>query len=137
MSKFRLEWKKELKIEKQPDENEFLKSFNSNENAKNVEISQRSKNIGVHQSFPQRNRPELKAQIETSSESSDLNYEQPKTNEEKAKYLFNKGVILEQQSRHYEGFNFFLLIFFFDLNIKAPNSSYKILSNGNTVGRRY
>jgi hypothetical protein len=42
----------------------------------------------------------------TETNNNDLDYEQPENNEQKAKYLFDKGVQLEQQNRHYEGFIF-------------------------------
>jgi hypothetical protein len=40
---------------------------------------------------------------EVDDEDADLDYDQPKTNEDKAKYLFNKAVMLEQQGRHFDG----------------------------------
>jgi len=48
----------------------------------------------------------------------DLEYNQPKTNEDKAKYLFNKGVLLEQQGRHYEAIKFYRMAMQLDADIE-------------------
>ena len=47
--------------------------------------------------------PILDVNSEAKTISLDLEKEESNDNEEKAQYLFNKGVLLEQQGRHFEG----------------------------------
>ena len=104
LAKFRSEWKKELQRE-----NNTKPSQKRSETQRPIKIITTDK--------PNSNKSEFMTKIPTaslfsqedenslSSESTlpDLAYQEPKTNEEKAKYLFEKGVLLEQQGRYYEG----------------------------------
>jgi len=96
--------------------------------------SRQGKNIAVYHDFPRRQRP---AAEQTSApteidEDDEFTYEQPENNEDKARYLFNKGILLEQQNRHYEGsfrFNIFFKANHFEtkkLNYKKAIKFYRI-----------
>lgn len=123
LKKFRLEWKKELEEEKKPDKSEFLSSFN--QHSEN-ELNKKSKNIAVYHQLPNRNRIQPSKSSGTDNlDPIDLDYQQPKTNEEKAQYLFNKGVILEQQSRHFEAIKFYRMALQLDADIEFKMSSTK------------
>lgn len=125
LKKFRLEWKKELEVEKKLEKSEFQKSFDPKPSGTN-ELSKRPKNVAVYQQFPQRNRlQQNKPSDSDNSESNDLDYQQPKTTEEKAQYLFNKGVILEQQSRHFEAIKFYRMAMQLDADIEFKMISTK------------
>ena len=122
LKKFRLDWKKELEDEKKPEKSEFLRSFNPGE----TETIKTSKNIGVYHQLPHRNRIQLSKPSDGDSiDSIDLDYQQPRTNEEKAEYLFNKGVILEQQSRHFEAIKFYRMAIQLDADIEFKMVSTK------------
>lgn len=106
--KFRIEWKRELLIQDKNAEFEQSTAQSTQGSNTNQSSKTKSKNIAVYHEFPQRARPDLKNTTKNDlgiekSDTADLDYEQPKTNEEKARYLFDKGEILEQQGRHYEG----------------------------------
>ena len=45
-------------------------------------------------------------------------YDQPETLEDKAKYLFNKAVLLEQQGRHYDAIKFYRMAMQIDENVE-------------------
>ena len=104
LAKFRSEWKKELQRENQTKTSQ-----------KGSAIQRPIKIITTDKANS--NKSEFMTKIPTESEFSqeddntllsestqpDLAYQEPKTNEEKAKYLFEKGVLLEQQGRYYEG----------------------------------
>lgn len=88
LAKFRSDWKKEVtKKEDKSDEHK------------------RPKNVAVYHEFPKRNKATVGTVSTNSedviSETSDCEYED--TSDKKAMYLFEKGVQLEQQNRHYEG----------------------------------
>lgn len=122
LKKFRLEWKKELEEEKKTDKSEFLSSFNPVES----ETIKTSKNVGVYHQLPHRNRIQSnKLSDGDNLDSIDLDYRQPRTNEEKAQYLFNKGVILEQQSRHFEAIKFYRMAIQLDADIEFKMVSTK------------
>ena len=89
LAKFRNDWRKELTKETSSSKDENI---------------YRSKNVSVYHQFPARPKAALNNEpVAEANPSNDLEYEQPQNNEQKAQYLFNKGVQLEQQSRHYEG----------------------------------
>ena len=87
LSRFRTEWRNELSKQEANKDDENIKPETT-----------KSKNIAQYREFPRRNLSSSNEQ----KESDDLEYEQP-NNEQKAQYLFNKGVLLEQQGRHFEG----------------------------------
>lgn len=125
LARFRNEWKMELLQEqdtKLPGAEQPTKV--------NVSIAKRGKNVAEYHSFPVRAaaKNNKSAANESTSETtvagSDLNYVQPKTNEEKAKYLFDKAVLLEQQGRHYEAIKFYRMSMQLDADIE-----FKIASN--------
>lgn len=92
MAKFRNDWKNE--VNKKSESTEEKSSANS-------------KNIAVYHEFTSRKKKQI--EDEAAEEPTEpFYYEQPMNNEDKALYLFNKGVSLEQQSRHYEGFYFLI-----------------------------
>jgi hypothetical protein len=62
-----------------------------------------------------------------------LNYEQPKTNEEKAKYLFDKAVQLEQQGRHYEAIKFYRMSMQLDADIEFKLATNKQTKTTKTI----
>ena len=99
LAKFRKEWKDELN--KQDTQQQQVPQ-QSNEPSSNEVF--KSKNIAQYHQFPIRNRPQVAQQSnQETNEDSGLVYEKPQNNEQKAQYLFNKGVLLEQQGRHFEG----------------------------------
>ena len=91
LAKFRSDWKNEV----------------SRTREDGVERDQpQAKNIAVYREFPKRSTATV-ATTDASSEivineDSDCEYVQ-ESGEDKARYLFEKGVQLEQQNRHYEG----------------------------------
>ena len=113
LEKFRTEWRKELFF--QDTNSSSSSSGKSIQNKSNVDSQQKTKKkSSVEQGQlksrkPNANKQEIAAFSNSldqdDSNDSDLDYEQPKTNEDKAKYLFNKAVLLEQQGRHYDGKN--------------------------------
>lgn len=114
LNKFRIEWRKELldqdKKETNANSNTKPKYEVTYSNRLSTSVNSESikpKNVAVYHQFPQRPKIEPKPILVSQdlSAESDLQYDEPKTNEDKARYLFGKGVILEQQGRHYEGFN--------------------------------
>ena len=95
--KFRQDWKKELLEEK----NEDPKIQNKTE----IQHS-KGKNVAQYHSFSQRPKLATKPGELNSGVTNtynDLDYQEPTSNEQKSQYLFEKGVLLEQQGRHYEG----------------------------------
>ena len=105
LDKFRQDWKKELFVEKRLAGGEE-ETESSVKNTFEVEKSKKGKNVAEYHSFPQRtSKPILKTgDLKSGQENNDeFDYEEPNNNEQKAQYLFDKGVQLEQQGRHYEG----------------------------------
>ncbi len=102
MARFRFEWKKEL-LEQ---EKKFDDLHQDESKLKNVIEFDGSKSKSASITAIAIN------------EVKDLDYEEPKTNEEKAKYLFNKGVLLEQQGRHYEAIKFYRMAMQLDADIE-------------------
>ncbi len=102
LAKFRSEWKKELQRENNPPT-----SQNGSGPQRQIRIVTTDKANTNKNEFMTKIPTSLSQEDENlvSSESTqpDLAYQEPKTNEEKAKYLFEKGVLLEQQGRYYEG----------------------------------
>jgi hypothetical protein len=118
LAKFRNEWKMELLEQDRPPEQrpagerEF-KAWRKGNLAESGTLTTRARNTAQQQ------------QTSTvAPEPVDLDYQQPKTNEEKAKYLFDKGVQLEQQGRHYEAIKFYRMSMQLDADIE-----FKIASN--------
>lgn len=97
--------------------------------------NQRKSNRMEHHEFP--TRPKQKAQSSeldsVVSEPLDLNYEQPKTNEEKARYLFDKAVQLEQQGRHYEAIKFYRMSMQLDADIEFKLATNKKTKTNKTI----
>lgn len=114
LARFRSDWKKDLQV----TQNKLEKNQNNE-----GEISNSlPKNAAVYHEFPKRNTPKNEVDSE-GSENVILNdnvceYEQPENNEDKAKYLFNKGVLLEQQNRHYEAIKFYRMALQIDADIE-------------------
>lgn len=104
LAKFRSEWKKELERE-----NNVKTSQKESETQCPIRIVTTDKANSSKSEFmtkiPNASLFSQEDENLSSSESTqpDLAYQEPKTNEEKAKYLFEKGVLLEQQGRYYEG----------------------------------
>lgn len=74
--------------------------------------------------------PILDVNSEAKTISLDLEKEESNDNEEKAQYLFNKGVLLEQQGRHFEAIKFYRMSIQLDANIE-----FKISSNRASVNK--
>jgi hypothetical protein len=109
LAHFRTEWKKELQLDKKtPLELSNVDSFGAQSAEKS---SGQYKHKAQYSELPKRNNSSLNKNVtnsvisdkESQPELIDLIYEQPESNEQKAQYLFNKAVLLEQQARHYEG----------------------------------
>lgn len=120
LTKFRNEWKNEV--------------LSKGKESKTGETeSSRPKNIAIYHEFPKRNKPELVDEsVEAlKSETDDCDYEQPIKNEDRAEYLFNKGVLLEQQNRHYEAIKFYRMALQIDPEIeyKSHSISTKKINN--------
>lgn len=90
LDRFRNEWQQELLSNERP----------ATEQNKTQE-SNKSKGVERGQLRPPRH--PLSNSNQSGDDNSDLDYQQPETLEEKAKYLFDKAVQLEQQGRHYDG----------------------------------
>jgi tetratricopeptide (TPR) repeat protein len=66
----------------------------------------------------------------------DLEYEQPRTIEDKAKYLFNKAVLLEQQGRHYDAIKFYRLSMQLDADIEFKVAVMKKPTNVDKAAKK-
>lgn len=107
LARFRNDWKNEMSGNVNVTDNEPRKS------------TQVSKNIAVYHEFPTRRRPVSETNDEPESiDNNDCDYDQPMNNEDKAKYLFNKGVLLEQQNRHFEAIQFYRMAMQIDPDIE-------------------
>lgn len=122
LAKFRHEWKMELLNEqKEPATRSDASSGNSKQ-------PQRKSNRMEHHQLPRRSsRPDQSTPTMTGGGGGEpeLNYDQPRTNEEKAKYLFDKAVQLEQQGRHYEAIKFYRMAMQLDADIEFKLASNK------------
>lgn len=124
LAKFRYEWKMEL-LNEQKDP--------TTSNSASNKQPQRKSNRMEHHALPSRaSKSQNIAQVldddtttATNSLEPELNYEQPKTNEQKAKYLFDKAVQLEQQGRHYEAIKFYRMAMQMDADIEFKLASNK------------
>ena len=56
-------------------------------------------------------------------------YDQPESLEDKAKYLFNKAVLLEQQGRHYDAIKFYRMAMQIDENVEFKIGTSTKLAN--------
>lgn len=141
LAKFRYEWKMEL-LNEQKDATTTTTSGggkSTSNSASNKQKSQRKSNRMEHHALPSRasksqNIPQVLDDDTTTAKNSlepELNYEQPKTNEQKAKYLFDKAVQLEQQGRHYEAIKFYRMAMQLDADIE-----FKLASNKPAAGAR-
>lgn len=91
LARFRNDWKNEV--------------LNKTSDKIGDDVKNQAKNIAIYHEFPDRKRIDsVEPVAEEKIDDNEFTYEQPENREEKAKYLFNKGVLLEQQNRHYEGF---------------------------------
>lgn len=103
LAKFRSDWKKEVtRKEDKSDE------------------GKRPKNVAVYHEFPKRNRAAV-GTVSTNSEvviSEASDSESEETSDQKAKYLFDKGVQLEQMNRHYEAIKFYKMALKMDPDIE-------------------
>lgn len=82
-------------------------------------MKNQAKNIAIYHEFPDRKRIDsVEPVAEEKIDDNEFTYEQPENREEKAKYLFNKGVLLEQQNRHYEAIKFYRIALQLDADIE-------------------
>ncbi len=116
LDKFRNDWQKELNV------TEKLDSAGRSE----VHYDKKS---GVERGQLRPRPMVLKQSVEDNQVASDLDYEQPETTEDKAKYLFNKAVLLEQQGRHYDAIKFYRLSMQLDADIEFKVAGLKKSTN--------
>lgn len=129
LAKFRYEWKMELLLDQKD-----ASSQPADSNAKSFKQSQRKSNRMEHHPFPSRaSKPGSNLVDESvNTNEQELNYEQPKTNEEKAKYLFDKAVQLEQQGRHFDAIKFYRMAMQLDADIEFKLASSKPVTRSRT-----
>jgi hypothetical protein len=126
LATFRNEWKREL-IEhdrnKQVEDNQTTTTSISNRANSNLKSSNQ---------FTLRVRTNNLTIDDTNlNEQSEVEYDQPRSNEEKAQYLFNKAVLLEEQSRHYEAIKFYRLAMQLDADIEFKVAQQRKLNDAN------
>ena len=133
LAKFRNEWKMELLLDNAKSRTKNPSQFN--------DLKTRSNRM-EHQEF-RRTRPKSQQKPPTSEldvgggGGGDLNYEQPQTNEDKAKYLFDKAVQLEQQGRYYEAIKFYRMSMQLDADIEFKMGTNKQkISRPSTMNRK-
>ncbi len=107
LSRFRSDWKRELGKENVNgnEKNNYNWKESSSIKSDSNDETKRPKNIAIYNVFQSRPKMNLSQVTKVEKDiNSDIDYDdQPQNNEQKAQYLFNKGVQLEQQNRHYEG----------------------------------
>ena len=109
LAKFRFQWKKELLEQEKKAESQDSTQTNKRSQIKIDYDSGNSKTTTLALS---------EIELTFQNAEPDLNYIQPKSNEEKANYLFTKGVLLEQQGRHYEAIKFYRMAMQLDADIE-------------------
>ena len=133
LAKFRNQWKRELTSEtKRPPSPSTAASSSSS-------VSVTGKNVAQYHEFPRKRQPKISEASASSPDPAneaakarnerDLDYDEPTGIEEKAKYLFNKAVLLEQQSRHYEAIKFYRLAMQLDADIEFKVASQRSSKN--------
>ena len=122
LDRFRNEWQRELLIS-----NESLsKATNTMPNELKATSSKSTPGVERGQLRPVRQQA---SKVSIDEPEPDLDYEQPSTTEENAKYLFNKAVLLEQQGRHYDAIKFYRLSMQLDADIEIKVAGLKKPSN--------
>lgn len=110
LTKFRNEWKNEMSSK--------IKM------ADNKSESQTGKNIAVYHEFPHKKTSVNQEDVEPeTTKDSDCEYDQPENSEDKAAYLFNKGVLLEQHNRYFEAIQFYRMAMQIDPDIEFKSCS--------------
>lgn len=129
LAKFRYEWKMELLLDQKDPSSQSIDS-----SVKSSKQSQRKNNRMEHHAFPSRASKPGSSVVDEAANTNEqeLNYEQPKTNEEKAKYLFDKAVQLEQQGRHFDAIKFYRMAMQLDADIEFKLASSKPVTRSRT-----
>lgn len=122
LAKFRNEWKMEILLD-QKETTTKTSETSKKQITSSSRQSQRKSNRMEHFPFPIRSA--AASNVTSAEDTTDLKYEQPRTNEEKAKYLFDKAVQLEQQGRHYEAIKFYRMAIQLDADIEFKLASSK------------
>jgi hypothetical protein len=115
LAKFRSEWKEELnKQDANANTSEQItdKQINDQVNSSNIKVNQSGLNNTT--------KP-----VESDQNNDDLVYDEPKNTEQKAQYLFNKGVLLEQQGRFFEAIKFYRMAIQLDADIEFKIASQR------------
>ena len=121
LARFRNEWKMELLKDQKPS-----KTTETNKPSRTESQQQRKSNRMEHHELPRRPKTTTSDnESKVTPSFSDLDYEQPRTNEDKAKYLFDKAVQLEQQGRHYDAIKFYRMAMQLDADIEFKIASVK------------
>jgi hypothetical protein len=121
LAHFRNQWKSELTNEKPLSTAAFSTSTtNQDEVIKFSNLTETGRHVAKHQEFARKRQPKPAEprNSESTEATRDLDYDEPNGVEEKAQYLFNKAVLLEQQSRHYEAIKFYRLAMQLDADIE-------------------
>jgi tetratricopeptide (TPR) repeat protein len=116
LANFRSNWKNELVVKTNP-----ITSTTNNKSKNSTEI----------ETGYLKPRPSMPSVDNTINEEKDLVYEQPQNDEQKAQYLFNKALTLEQQNRYLEAVQFYKLAFQLDPEVEFK--SYKLHLSTNSV----
>ncbi len=121
---FRNEWKRELNEQ----DKEKIKQSVSGQITNTNKIT--NSNVKSSSQFPVRTTSILPSNSGNKDDKLDVivDYDQPKSNEEKAQYLFNKAVLLEEQSRHYEAIKFYRLAMQLDADIELKVAQQRKLN---------
>ncbi len=125
LAMFRNEWKREL-IEH--DRNKL--ADDSQTNATSL-VNRANRNLKSSNQFALRPRSNILIDETNLNEQQVVEYDQPKSNEEKAQYLFNKAVMLEEQSRHYEAIKFYRLAMQLDADIEFKVAQQRKINDAN------
>ncbi len=106
LAKFRNEWKSELsKQEAKQQQQQQIQTDKDESN--HAYVSKTAVTASL--------RPVLDVNSDLQNVKLDLEKEDTNSNEEKAQYLFNKGVLLEQQGRHFEGIILTLIFYYYSI----------------------
>ena len=124
LATFRNEWKREL------IEHDRNKQSDSGETITTTSIINR--NLKSSNQFTLRPRPSnVTIDDKNLNDQQEVEYDQPRSNEEKAQYLFNKAVMLEEQSRHYEAIKFYRLAMQLDADIEFKVAQQRKINDAN------